>query len=215
MIEPTIKTDQYELYLADCLDVLPQLSGIDAVVTDPPYGMMYVSGHRQQTHCEIRGDDKPHLLREACKIRANVARYVFCRWDNLQHIPKPRSLIHWVKNNWGMGDLSHEHARQTEQIAFYPCEGHSWGKARPTDVVFADRAKSDIHPTEKPVELLRKVLQWVPDGLTVLDPFMGSGTTGVAAIELGHRFIGIEIDKGYFEIAHKRIKHAASQRRMF
>ena len=92
------------LYLGDCLEVLPTLGGVDAVVTDPPYGMEFRSNHRAIKHEKIAGDDRTdHVVAVARELVANHSRYIFCRWDNLYNIPQPRSLITWVKNNWSMG----------------------------------------------------------------------------------------------------------------
>ncbi len=107
------------LYLGDCLEILPTLGNVDAVVTDPPYGMAFQSNYRTRKHAEIFNDTTPKMLAYACSIQANHSKYIFCRWDNLRDVPKPRSVVTWVKNNWSMGDLEHEHARQTESILFY------------------------------------------------------------------------------------------------
>ena len=210
-MNPTWTSDcgTVQLYLGDCLEVLPTLAPgiVDAVVTDPPYGMAYVSGWRSVSHSMLANDDAPGVLSWACdwgRRHASHSSYVFCRWDNLQDISKPDSFVTWVKNNHGSGDLHHEHGRRSEGIAFYAGKGHFFPNGRPADIVFADRVACDRHPTEKPVELLEQVVDWT-DGV-VIDPFMGSGTTGVACVRLGRRFIGIEIDPGYFETAKKRIK---------
>jgi len=191
------------LYNRDCMEVLPCLGVVDAVVTDPPYGMAFRSNHRLDRHEAIANDGNAWLLEWACKITARHSGYVFCRWDNIATVPKPRSVITWVKNNWSMGDLDHEHARQTESILFYPGESHSWPKKRPTDVIYAARTDNEFHPTEKPVDLMLQVVKWTRGG--VCDPFMGSGTTGVACAILGRPFIGCEIDPKHFATAVKRI----------
>lgn len=202
-----------KLYCADCRDVLPMLEGVDAVVTDPPFGMVYQSAWRTDRHDEIAGDGDASLLRLACEIPVTHARYVFCRWDNLREVPQPKSAITWVKNNWTSGDLEHAHGRQTEMILFYPGESHFFPNYRPPDVVKCAKESSDQHPTEKPVQLMHLVVGWT-DGI-VLDPFMGSGTTGVACARLGRRFIGIEIEPKYFEIALRRIEQAQRQKDLF
>lgn len=112
-----------------------------------------------------------------------------------------------------MGDLGGEHGRKTEVILFYPSEGHFFPSGRPNDVIFADRTGNINHPTEKPVSLMEQVVKWT-DGL-VLDPFMGSGTTGVACVKLGRKFIGIELDEKYFDISCKRIEEAYKQPDLF
>lgn len=212
MTEPIV-IDNATLYLGDCREILPTLPKVDAVVTDPPYGMEFRSNFREIRHEAIANDGDADLLRYACGIEAQHSLYVFARWDNLCEVPKPKSCVTWVKNNWSMGDLEHEHARQTEIALFYPGPSHSWPNKRPTDVVRAPRTGNDEHPTEKPVYLIEQFIGWsVGD---VCDPFMGSGTTGVACMNLGRKFIGIEIEPKYFDIACRRIEDAQRQWRMF
>lgn len=201
------------LYLGDCLEVMPTLGKVDAVVTDPPFGMAFKSNYRAIEHREIANDKTEDLLIWACNLDAGHSKYVFMRWDNLPSIPKPKSFIKWIKNNWSMGDLGHEHARQTEECAFYAGDNHFFPSGRPSDVVFSDRTGNNFHPTEKPVDLMQKVIRWT-DGV-IVDPFMGSGTTGVACVKLGRKFIGIELGEKYFDIACKRIEEAYRQPDMF
>lgn len=201
------------LYLGDCREILPTLGKVDAVVTDPPFGMSFQSNHRLQKHTKIIDDDSDDLLVWACGIDVNHSRYVFCRWDNLQAIPKPKSLVTWVKNNWSMGDLEHEHGRQTEVCAFYKGVDHFFPNGRPSDVIHAARTGNEFHPTEKPVHLMQAICGWTQG--VILDPFMGSGTTGVACVNLGRKFIGIEREPKYFDIACKRIAEAYKQPRLF
>lgn len=199
------------LYLGDCMEV--DLSGADSFVTDPPYGMEFRSNFRIERHAKIANDGGLEHLKWACGLQARHSKYIFCRWDNLVDVPKPKSFVTWVKNNWSMGDLEHEHARQTEGALFYPGPAHSFPSGRPTDVIVSDRTQNYFHPTEKPVELMRRVIQWT-DGV-VCDPFMGSGTTGVACVKQGRSFIGVEIDPKHFETACKRIRDAYNQPDMF
>lgn len=202
------------LYLGDCRDILPTLPKVDAVITDPPYGMSFQSNYRAEQHARIANDDDVGLLHWACGIPVTHSRYVFCRWDNLQGggMPRPKSCITWVKNNWSMGDLEHEHARQTEIAAFWPGPDHAWPGKRPTDVVRAPRTGNGDHPTEKPVYLMEQFIGWTRG--VVVDPFMGSGTTGVACMNLGREFVGIEIEPKYFDIACRRIEDAQRQGRL-
>lgn len=205
-----------ELYLGDCMDVLPTLGKVDTVLTDPPYGMSFQSNYRKEKHMVIANDNSAELANsviEWCIKNTNHSIYAFGRWDNLLDYPKPKSLITWVKNNWSMGDLNHEHARQTEVAFFYPMEKHFFPKGRPTDVVMFPRTQNSFHPTEKPVGLMSRFIEWT-DGV-VFDPFMGSGTTGVAAVQMGRKFIGIEREPKYFEIACRRIEDAQKQVDMF
>ncbi len=201
------------LLQGDCAQIMPLLGNVDAVVTDPPYGMSFVSNHRAIKHAAIKNDGNADLLKFACQLPVTHSKYVFCRWDNLTDVPKPKSCITWVKNNWSMGDLNHEHARQTEIALFYLGDEHFFPKGRPADVVNAARTSNDNHPTEKPVPLMMEFVQWTAG--IVCDPFMGSGTTGVACVKLGRSFIGIEQDPDYFDIAVKRITEAYKQPDMF
>lgn len=200
------------LYCGDCREILPSIS-FDSVVSDPPYGMAFQSNFRNEQHREIANDQNEELLLWACDLRPNHSSYLFCRWDNIASVPKPKSLITWVKNNWSMGDLEHEHARQTEVALFYPGPNHDFPKGRPTDMIKAPRTGNDHHPTEKPVQLMMAMIEWTRG--IVLDPFMGSGSTIVAASRLGRPSIGIEIDQEYFDIACKRIEDAQRQGDLF
>jgi len=204
------------LYLGDCMDILPTLDKVDAVITDPPYGMDFQSNYRIEKHMKIANDktaDIANAMIDWALKTASHSVYAFGRWDNIYDYPKPKSLITWVKNNWSMGDLKHEHARQTEVAFFWAMENHFFPKNRPTDVIEYARTQNENHPTEKPVGLMAKFIEWT-DGV-VCDPFMGSGTTGVAAIQMGRKFIGIEREPKYFEIACKRIEQASKQGDMF
>lgn len=191
------------LHLGDSREIWPSLPPVGAILSDPPYGMEFQSNYRGEKHDRIAGDDDFELLQWACGLEAEHSKYLFCRWDNISALPKPKSLVTWVKNNWSMGDLEHEHARQTEVALFYPGPKHFFPSGRPTDVIEAPRTGNDNHPTEKPVMLMWAMLRW-SDGL-VCDPFMGAGATGVAAVQLGRHFIGIEKEAKYFDIACRRI----------
>lgn len=204
------------VYLGDCREILPQLTKVDSVVTDPPYGMEFQSNYRQEKHKKIENDDSANLANFVIAWAKQIAThsiYAFGRWNNVKDYPEPRSLITWVKNNWSMGDLEHEHARQTEVLFFYPLAQHKFPNARPTDVLHHARTQNEFHPTEKPVGLMEKILMWTAG--TVCDPFMGSGATGIAAVNLNRKFIGIEREKKYFDIACERISAAQSQGRLF
>lgn len=183
------------------------------MVTDPPYGMDFQSNFREVQHDKIANDKDEELLIWACGLPAEHSKYIFCRWDNISSIPKPKSLIKWIKNNWSMGDLEHEHGRQTEEIAFYAGEKHFFPKKRPTDIIHGIRTGNEFHPTEKPVDVMTQIVEWT-DGI-VLDPFMGSGSTGCACAKLRRDFIGIELNEKYFDVACKRIEASYKQPDMF
>jgi len=203
------------LICGDAREVAPTLQAVGAVVTDPPYGMSFRSNRpkvRPKAHA-IANDGDTEALLWACGLNALHSRYIFCRWDNLADVPKPRSVVTWVKNNWSMGDLEHEHARQTEVILFYPGPEHAFPGPRPNDVIMAPRTGNEDHPTQKPTGLMTAIVRFTSG--VVFDPFMGSGTTGVAAVGLARPFVGVEIDPVYFETACERIHAAWRQPRLF
>lgn len=203
--EPYYQDDAVTIYNADCRQVLPFLPKFDLLLTDPPYGMNYQSNHRKQRHEKIAQDDQfPLDLIYLAMSKAFRAAYVFCRWDNLYQMPKPKSVLAWVKQNWSMGDLEHEHGRQWEACCFYALKEHEFLYRIP-DVIHADRTCNSLHPTQKPEFLLRKIIN-ANVGDSVLDPFMGSGTTLVAAKLEGRKAVGIELNEKYCEIAAKRLE---------
>jgi len=193
----------------DCLEGMKQMkdNSVDLVITDPPYGISFQSNHRKEKHLEIIGDDKlPIEIINECFRVAKKAVYIFCRWDNIYELPKPRSIIAWVKNNWSMGDLNHEHGRQWEAICFYPQDEHEFIKRIP-DVIKCNRTGNELHPTQKPVKLIREIIK-ANKGQIILDPFIGSGTTALACKQLNRDFIGFELEKKYFDIAINRLKQS-------
>jgi site-specific DNA-methyltransferase (adenine-specific) len=207
MLKPYYEEDGITIYHGDCGKLLIR-DAIDLVITDPPYGMGFVSNHRINKHNPIVGDDFfPDI--EFHSAMARRAAYFFCRWDNLSQMPKPKSVLAWVKNNWSMGDLQHEHGRQWEAIAFYPKDRHEFITRIP-DVIHADRTGNELHPTEKPIALLKTIIA-ANVGDVIFDPYMGSGTTLRAAKDLGRKAIGIEIEEKYCEIAAKRLSQKVFQ----
>jgi site-specific DNA-methyltransferase (adenine-specific) len=200
------------LILGDCREIIGALS-FDAICTDPPFGMAFQSNRRNVKHKAIANDNATDLLQWACEVPAPHSRYIWMRWDNLKDVPLPRSLVTWVKNIHSMGDLEHEHARQTEVCAFYKGPEHRWPAYRPADVVNHPRTGNNFHPTEKPVSLMQEVVGWTLG--IVADPFMGSGTTLVACQRLGRQGIGIELDPDYFDIACRRVDEATRQPDLF
>jgi site-specific DNA-methyltransferase (adenine-specific) len=198
----------------DCDEYLWQLEPgcVDLVVTDPPYGMGFVSGARKEQYAAIVGDDRlpVETIQQLIQIPL-LASYFYCRWDNLwdhETLPKPKSVVTWVKPGTGMGDLKHEHGRASEIALFYPGPAHKF-KKRPSDILDQRRTGNVVHPTQKPVELIREMLQWY-DFQTVLDPYVGSGTTALAALQLDKHFLAFETDPVHFKTASDRINSARS-----
>lgn len=178
----------------------------DIVLTDPPYGMNYQSAWQTawKRKGKIHGDDEfPIWIFEELKPR--IAMMVWCRWDQMREMPKPKSFIVWDKGNHSMGDLNHEFGRRWEGCCFYPGPEHYFLK-RPVDLIIANRINpADLkHPNEKPTNCLTPLIDCHP-GEVILDPFMGCGSILVAAKDLGRKAIGIEIEEKYCEIAAKRL----------
>jgi DNA modification methylase len=211
------------LYLGDCLEILPTLPKVDSVITDPPYGISHSSGHGATwQHTRIKGDESTALRDQALEPFEVVAS--FGTWKTCP-LPRTKQALVWDKGPaFGMGDLSFPWKPSFELIYIRGdawcgfrdeavLRGHvqvSW--ERHPNVLEEDRRK---HPHQKPVSLCKALMSKLPPGMVILDPFMGSGTTGVAAVNLGRRFIGIEIDPSYFDIACDRISKALRQPDLF
>lgn len=205
-VKPYHVEDAGIIWNCDCRLILPHLPKVDVIIADPPYGIDYQSNRRVnwQRQDKIVGDKEfPLWIFEL--FNPTNALFVWCRWDNLLILPKPKSFIVWDKGVHSMGDLDHEFGRQWEACAFYPGQAHTFLK-RPVDVIRVSKipSKSLLHPNEKPIGAIKPLIA-SHDGI-ILDPFLGSGTTAVAAKELGRRFIGIEISEEYCKIAVKRIR---------
>ncbi len=205
MIKPYYDQEGIVIYHGDCRDILPHLEPVDLVLTDPPYGIDYQSARRteHQRKDKIVGDKEfPVWLFDL--LHPLNALFVWCRWDILSIMPKPKSFIVWDKGRHSMGDLEHEFGRQWEAIAFYPGIEHKFIR-RPIDIIKAACVPPYKlnHPNEKPVSVLLPLIKCHSGN--ILDPFMGSGTTLVAAKQLGRKCIGIEIEEKYCEIAVKRL----------
>jgi len=201
------------LYCGDCMEILPTLGKVDAVVTDPPYGIQADrknskppdDKHGWRNYGEPIGWDD---VRNLEAIRAIVGMGVpSCVWGGNYYtdvLPPSMGWLIWDKGQDGFSLADVEMAWTSE-----------WRAARRITFHRARAIKQGgRHPTQKPTE----VMEWCVckfDGETVLDPFMGSGTTGVACANLGRKFIGIEIERKYFDIACERIEAAYAQGRLF
>lgn len=214
------------LYCADCREVLPTLPKVDAVITDPPYGITY------QSNAGVGAGTRP-ISNDGTRVSLRLYRQVipmlqgaptlWCtRWDAWPDVwelfaasMKVNGLLVWDKGQPGMGDLNHW-GPSYELIA--SCGPVKTRGSRDCSVLRYNTVPSQNrnHPTEKPEALFRYLIEKITDqGMSVLDPFMGSGTTGVAAIRADRKFIGCEMDRAYFDIACRRIEDAQRQQRMF
>lgn len=201
------------IYHGDCLDVLPKLSPCDLLLTDPPYGVTYQSNHMVGRGVKPITNDGTRLSLALYRqvlplVKANHLLW-FTRWDAWpdvwailgQYYPL-RGLLVWDKGTPGMGDLEHW-GLSYELIASAgsaKLSGSRDGSILKYNGVASGRRD---HPTEKPASLLEYLIEKIQPS-DVLDPFMGSGTTLVAAKRKGRKAIGIETDEEYCEIAARR-----------
>ena len=214
-MKPYYEDESVVIYNADCRDVLPQLNKVDLVLTDPPYGIAYASGRVAETttaqwmKSEIVGDSDASMRDEVLSM-LDAPSLVFGSWK-VAPPAKTKTTLVWDKGDAGSGDLSIPWKPSWEMIYVI---GDGFSGHRGSGVlkyVMVTRASMGrVHPNEKPVPLLRELLVKSPEG-TVLDPFMGSGTTLRAAKDLGRKAIGIEIEERYCEIAAKRMSQLAMQ----
>ena len=209
------------LYFGDCREILPTLGTVDAVVTDPPYGILNLAGAgstpavRKSPRQMGSGKLKGRLLNQSDvgwdiapdpavfdALRAMSAVQIF--WGgNYFPLPPARAVLVWDKEqpwpNFSQAELA-------------------WSNLDRPAALFragATRGVPDkLHPTQKPLNLMMWCMGFLSPGCSVLDPFMGSGTTGVAAAATGRSFIGIERDTRYFDIACRRIESELRQGRL-
>lgn len=215
MSEPVI-IGNATLYLADCLDILPGLPQVDAVITDPPYGMDWsFSGQGSGKNAQggkqsitkgqrIIGDaedfNPTHLLNYDTVIIWGMHHFP-------QHLCRG-SLLIWPKkyaNAYGTFLSDADVAWMNRGAGVYLSN-----VINPASFQF-----EKCHPTQKPVSLMRWCIEKAGHPQTILDPYMGSGTTGVACMQMGRQFIGIEKEPRYFDIACRRIEQAQKQPDMF
>ena len=210
----------FKLLNGDCLELMKDIpdGSIDLILTDPPYGINLTpqreSGKFKNT--KVINDDTllwlPNIVRELYRVSKNVV-LVFCSWQNIdkfkiefeKHFTIKNVLV-WDKDWFGMGN----NYRPNYELCLLCCK---------TNVITKSKNKSNIlkyrriapqkllHSCEKPIALLEDLITELSNvGDKVLDCFMGSGSTGVACVNTNRRFIGIELDSNYFDIAKNRIE---------
>jgi DNA modification methylase len=203
-----------EIYMGDCLDVLPTLQKVDACVTDPPYGLddwnnrganakrNFADQHAHTQEWDI------HITAEHVKamLASSKHQIIFGANHFCNLLPGTKQMFVWNKH------LRDMHFSDCE-IAW--CSG--WREAcRVFDFSPAAMEEKREHPTQKPIKLMEWCITMLPEDVnSIIDPFMGSGTTGCAAVGLGKKFIGIERDQKYFDIARRRIDKVLSQPLLF
>lgn len=194
-------SDDVTLWLGDMRDLVGNLGQFDAIVTDPPYGIGIAANPVRQAHekmdwdCERPGDGIIGYL-------LTVSREQIIWGGNYFDLPPSRGFLIWDK-------------KQPESFSLAMCE-MAWCSRDMNAKVFTlsvtNYAKE--HPTQKPVQLMEWCLRFVPDCNLICDPFMGAGTTGVACVNEGRSFIGIEREPRYFDIARRRVSEALKRPRL-
>lgn len=210
-----------ELWLGDCSEVLPLLPKVDAVITDPPYGIGNAWGSEEGIqHKKGRG-------RGSSRLWAGEPE-----WDQrpgswfVSFVSERRSVV-WGGNyfdglppsrGWLIWDKCADTTQAQAELAWTNCAPTVRIFRKSTLGAFGNHGLNGEvkeHPTQKPLALMLWCIEQAGNPKTILDPFMGSGTTGVAAIQMGRKFIGIERERRYFDIACERIERAQAQGQMF
>ena len=206
------------LYHGDCLEILPGLGEVDALVTDPPYGIgAYATGSmggsvlaRKSEYEPTEWDDKP-ASKQVLDLAISLSDEQVIFGGNYFDLPPSKCWLVWDKetgnNNFADAELAWTNIDGAVRLI-----RHRWqGMLRASEKKFPR-----VHPTQKPIHVMEwAITQFKGQPKTILDPFMGSGSTGIACFNLGLAFTGIEINRQYFDVACERIAAAYSQPRLF
>lgn len=229
-LKPYYKRGPITLYLGDCRDILPKLPPHTQhlLIADPPYGVSYSSNKRKIKVPVMAGDNSIELSRVGVKLALKILKpgrhlYVFGR-SSLEDLPVTTVVeLVWDKNNPGMGNMNVPWGPEHEIIQFGTLcnspanikKGHGKlaARLRQGSVLRYKNPNKGVarflHPTQKPTDLIRCLIESSSVlGESVLDPFVGSGTTLVAAIISGRLAVGIELEERYAEIAAARADKA-------
>ena len=219
---PTWSKHGVDLYLGDCREILPTLGPVDAVITDPPYGVNFAGSHTK--HSDKHGqvyesfDDTSENVQTVCvpavRMAVSLARSAAItpglRCCHMYDAPIAQGAIFYPSGAnagpWGFVC--------SQPIYYYGRDPYLLNRlgSRPNGFSSTESAEENGHPCPKPLGQMTWLVNRASlPAETILDPFMGSGTTGVAAVRLGRKFIGIEIEPKYFEIAQRRIEAAMEE----
>lgn len=216
-----------QIIQGDCLEVMQGIpdKSVDAIITDPPYGMdlqpqrgitQAIEGDKPQEARELWAQFVPETYRI---LKDDTASIFFARWSEvwckevLEQYFTVKACIVWVKNNFGIG----YYTRPQHEFIWYCHKGKPpLPKTPQSDVWLEPKVLKPIHSCEKPTGLIERAIDFttIENGI-LLDPFLGSGTTAVAALNTGRFFIGIEKEPKYVEIARKRVEQAQAQQSLF
>lgn len=200
-MKPVIIGDA-QLYLGDCAEILSLIGKADAVITDPPYGIGIASNPVRQMHAK-KDWDASTPEGELIDLIVAAGEVAIIWGGNYFKLPPQQGFFVWDKI-------------QPQNFSLAMCE-MAWTNRKGPAKLYRQSvlSYSKEHPTQKPVELMAWCIEQLQKAESIFDPFMGSGTTGVAAVQLGRKFVGIERDESYFEIACKRIETAVAQGQLF
>ncbi|MCL2624592.1 MAG: site-specific DNA-methyltransferase [Planctomycetaceae bacterium] len=212
------------IYHGDCAEVLESLEpgSVSCAWSDPPYGIGFRPTHRKVLAIPdmLANDEKPHteFIAPIVKtVKDGGAVYLCTRFDVASQWVdaleatgvKVKNPIYWVKPLGSQGDCLGDRSNCVEIVLFAHVGRHLLRGKREMNAWTISKPEPSIHPTPKPVELVRRCIQASSDpGDLVLDPFLGGGTTAVACVLTGRRFIGVELDQRYFELSCERIERA-------
>ncbi len=204
------------LYHGDCRIVLPTLGKVDAAVFDPPYGIGEANGKNKSRGRLAVSQDygiaswDNETADAAANLAISMAHHSVVFGGNYYDLPPSSCWLVWDKLN-GTSDFADCELAWTNLPKAVRRLYYLWNGC-----MRRERHIERTHPTQKPVGVMKWAIEHLPDtAKTILDPFMGSGTTGVACARLGRRFIGIEIERRYFDIACRRIEEAYAQPDLF
>lgn len=208
------------LYWGDCLEILPTLGKVDAVVTDPPYGInadatmakqggtQYGNAAAAKRHYEATDWDTAPPDADLLNAVVAAGRWAILFGGNYFGLPASRCWLVWDKEvNGEFADCELAWTNLDKPVRRIR---HMWN-----GMLRKGQEERNDHPTQKPLGVMKWCISHLPHGETILDPFMGSGTTGVAAVQMGRDFIGIEREPKYFDIACRRIEEAQRQGDLF
>ena len=197
-LKPYFEDDSVQIFHGDCRDILPQLEPVDLVLTDPPYGIgehggkARTRGNPVPNHVSLGWDTvRPERVVFDTLRCLSADQMIFGGNYFTDYLPVSRGWLYWRKLMGG--DFADGELIWTSRDAVV----REWTQP--------NKGGKNVHPTQKPVALMRWCLGFFPDAQTILDPFMGSGTTLRAAKDLGRKAIGIELEERYCEIAAKRM----------
>jgi site-specific DNA-methyltransferase (adenine-specific) len=223
MMAEKVTIGNCELWHGDCREVLPLLQGVDAIVSDPPYGIAYqhsgggkaapgaklppVRNAKMPIANDAAAFDPTHLLGFESVLIFGADHY-------RDKLPAGGTLVAWDKScgigpadSFADAEFAWTNARVKRNVLRYLWKGVACEKA-------GEENGKRYHPTQKPIGVMQRCIELLPAAAVICDPYMGSGSTGVAALRIGRRFIGIECDRRYFDVACERIENEQRQCRL-